>query len=157
MRVDPTTLSGPAPAGVPAVSLVPVPPVQEWAPSDSSYAFADSGPIGFEPDTAVFRDPAAAGAALKQLAQYLAANPSAKIELSGTTARWGTLAWDLALSAERAEAVKAALVRMGAAPSQIVTQGLGWHFPGYINDQGPGGSLLPGPAEHNRSVIVTKI
>jgi outer membrane protein OmpA-like peptidoglycan-associated protein len=117
--------------------------------------FPDSGPVGFEPNTAVFRDPAAANAALRQLAQYLAANPAAKIELSGTTAHLGTLAGGRALSLQRAETVKAALVRMGTHPGQIVMQGLAWRFPGYINDQGPDGGLLPGPAEHNRSVIVT--
>ncbi len=155
--VDPTPLSGPAPTHVPAVLPVPVSAVQAWTPSDPSYVFLDSGPVGFEPDTAVFRDPAAAGAALRQLAQYLVANPSAKMELTGTTARSGTLAQDLTLSGQRAATVKVALVHMGASPGQIVTQGLGWQFPGYINDRGPGGNLLASPAEHNRSVIVTKI
>lgn len=157
VRVDPAPLTGPAPVHVPAVALVPVAAGQQWTPSYQTYVFPDSGSVGFEPNTAVFRDPSAANAALRQLAQYLAANSSAKIELSGTTAHWGTLAGDMALSLQRAEAVKAVLVRMGAHPGQIVTQGLAWRFPGYINDQSPDGDLLPGPAEHNRSVIVTMI
>jgi Ca-activated chloride channel family protein len=118
---------------------------------------ATYGPIGFEPNTTVFRDPADASAALTELAGYLKADLSAKIELTGTTARWGSPPWDLKLSMERAEAVKAALMRLGASPGQIETRGLGWHFPGYGNDQGPDGTLLPGPAEHNRSVIVTEL
>jgi OmpA-OmpF porin, OOP family len=157
VRVDPTPLTGPAPEHVPAVALVTVPPATMWSPSDNSYVFADSGAVGFEPNTVVFRDPDAADAALRQLAQYLVASPSTRIELSGTTARWGTLSDARTLSLQRAEAVKAVLVQMGVSPSQIVTRGLAWDFPGYINDQGPGGSLLPGPAEHNRSVIITKI
>jgi outer membrane protein OmpA-like peptidoglycan-associated protein len=159
VRVDPAPLSGPAPAHVPPVSLVPVPAMASWVPSPShpSVAFPDSGPVGFEPNTAVFRDRAAAYATLRQLADYLAAHPASRIELTGTTAHWGTFAWDLTLSMRRAETVKAALVQMGAAPGQIATRGLGWRFPGYINDQGPGGNLLPGPAEHNRSVIAASI
>ena len=155
--VDPSPLSGPPPSSVPAVSLAPIPATQSWAPSDPSYVFPDSGSVGFEPGTAVFRDRDAAEAALRELARYLAANPSYKIEISGTTARAGSAEADLALSLARADAVRLALVSMGAAPSQIITQGLGWKFPGYENDQGPHGTLLPGPAEHNRSVIITPI
>jgi hypothetical protein len=52
--------------------------------------------------------------------------------------------------------VRAVLLALGARPRQILTRGLAWHFRGYRDDQGPGGALLPGPAEHNRSVIVTR-
>jgi OmpA-OmpF porin, OOP family len=159
VRVDTAPLSEPAPGHVPPVLLVQVPPESPWTPPrpGTTTSFPDSGPVGFEPNTTMFRQPAAAMAALRPLAGYLAANPVVRIELTGTTARWGTFAWDLALSTQRAEAVKAALIQMGAAPGQIATQGLGWRFAGYINDQGPGGILLPGSAEHNRSVIVTRI
>ena len=157
VQVNPAPLTEPAPAHVPAVSLVPVPLEQEWNSSDPSYVFPDSSPVGFEPNTAVFRDPAAASAALAGLAKYLTANPSARIELTGTTAHEGSLIACIALARQRANAVKAVLMQLGAQPSQIATRGLGWRFPGYINDQGPDGSLLPGPAEQNRSVIVTKI
>jgi OOP family OmpA-OmpF porin len=161
--VDPTPVSGSAPAHVPPVLLVPVPAQPAWAPpttpgpSNPGFVFPDSGPVGFEPNTTVFRQPAAALAALQPLARYLAANPSERIELTGTTAHWGSLAGSIALARRRANRVKAVLVQMGARPSQIITRGLGWRFPGYINDQGANGSLLPGPAEHNRSVIATRI
>ncbi|MGH3219398.1 MAG: OmpA family protein [Streptosporangiaceae bacterium] len=163
VRADPAPLSGPAPAPVPPVLLVPVPAQPVWtpptnsSPSNPRFVFPDSGPVGFEPNTTVFRRPAAAMAALQPLARYLAANPSARIELTGTTAHWGSLTGCIALAHRRAGTVKAVLRRMGAQPGQIVTRGLGWRFPGYINDQGPDGTLLPGPAEHNRSVIVTRI
>ena len=140
------------------VRAAPVPPTQPaWNSRDPAFVFPDSGPVGFEPDTAAFRDPSAAYAALRRLAGYLAANSPARIELTGTTARWGSLAGCRALAQQRANTVKAVLVQMGARPSQIVTRGLGWRFPGYENDQGPDGTLLPGPAEHNRSVIVTRL
>ncbi len=160
VRVDQAPLSGPPPRHVPQVSLVPVPAAPVFpshpGPSSPRFVFPDNGPVGFEPGAAVFRDPTAAYAALRQLARYLVANPAARIELTGTTARWGPLTGAVALSWRRADAVKAALVHMGAAPGQIKTRGLGWRFRSYINDQGPEGTLLPGPAEHNRSVIVTK-
>lgn len=157
VQVDTTAPRGPTPGHVPPVSLVPTSTVPGWVPSDATYVFRDSGPVGFEPGSAAFRNQATATAALRPLARYLATNPTAKIKISGTTAHSGTLAYALALSATRAAAVKAFLVQMGAASSQIVTDGLGWQFPGYINDQGPNGSVLPGPAEQNRSVIVTRI
>ncbi len=146
----------PAPRHVPQVSLVPVPAEPQWSQNDPSYRFPDSGPVGFEPNVAVLRDRAAAVAALRPIAQFLIADRGAVVELTGTTAHWGTLVSCIGLSRARAEAVKAILVRLGAGPVQIITRGVGWRFAGYRNDQGPGGILLPGPAEHNRSVIVTQ-
>jgi OmpA-OmpF porin, OOP family len=165
VRVDPAPLSGPAPAHVPPVLLVPVPAEPVWTPPPANTSssnpelgvFPDSGPVGFEPDSTAFRQPALARAAIRPLARYLTANPSVRILLTGTTAHWGSLTGCKALAWERAATVKAVLVQMGARPSQIKTQGLGWDFPGYINDQGPSGTLLPGPAEHNRSVLVSRI
>jgi OmpA-OmpF porin, OOP family len=146
-----------APRGVPPVHLVDVPAEPPWTPGQPSYPLPDTGSVGFEPNLAVFRDPPAAEATLKPIARYLVANPSVRIELTGTTAHWGSLAGSRELSLERADAVKAVLVRLGARPAQILTRGLGWQFAGYQNDQGPDGTLLPGPAEHNRSVIVTTL
>ena len=163
VQIDPAPLSGPAPAHVPPVLLVPIPAQRGWTPpansspgpSTSAPVFPDSGPVGFEPNTTVFRQPTAALTALRPFGRYLAANPSVRILLTGTTAHWGSFAGCKALALRRADTVKAVLVHMGARASQIETKGLGWQFPGYINDQGPSGTLLPGPAEHNRSVFVT--
>ena len=159
VHVDPSPRGGPAPTGVPSVLLVPVPKLPVWKPSDATFRFPDSGPVGFRPDTALFRTPAAATAALEKIADYLLDHPAAKITFSGTTAHWppgpGSLASDELLGLRRARACKAVLVRLGVAPARIAIRGLGWKFPGYENDQGPNGTLFPGPAEHNRSVMVT--
>lgn len=156
--IDPAPRVGiAAPRHVPTVLLVPVPVEPVWNSADHTFVFPDSGGVGFEPNTTVFRDPTAALAALRPLAEYLANNPSARIELTGTTAHWGTLASCKNLARRRANTVKNVLLTMHALPDQIRTQGLGWLFPGYENDQGPNGTLLPGPAEHNRSVIVTQL
>lgn len=154
-RIDPTPRTGTmALHGVPEVLRVPVPPEPPWQPGAAWYPFPDSGPVGFQPNLAVFRDRPAAIAALTPIARYLTAHPSAEIELIGTTAHWGSLAGALQLSRNRANAVEATLISLGARAGQIRTRGLAWRFPGYVNDAGPGGALLPGPAEHNRSVIV---
>lgn len=156
--IDPAPRAGiSAPKHVPLVLLVPVPAEPVWNSGDRSFVFPDSGPVGFEPNTTVFRNRAAALAALRPLARYLVANRPARIELTGTTAHWGTLASCIVLARQRASTVKSVLLGMGADADQIRTRGLGWRFPGYENDQGPDGSLLPGPAEHNRSVIVTEL
>ena len=136
--IDPTPRNGiSAPQNVPTVLLVPVPAEPAWSRSDQTFVFPDSGPVGFEPNSAVFRDPSAATAALQPLARYLVANPSVKVELSGTTAHSGSFAFDLVLSLQRADTVEAILIQMGVNPAQILTRGLGWRFPGYENDQGP--------------------
>jgi outer membrane protein OmpA-like peptidoglycan-associated protein len=156
--IDPAPRAGiGAPRHVPSVLLVPVPAEPPWNSRDHNFVFPDSGPVGFRPNTTVFRNPAAALAALRPLGQYLAANPSARIELTGTTAHWGTLQSCQALARRRASTVQRVLLHFGAKPDQISTRGLGWRFPGYENDQGPHHTLLPGPAEHNRSVIVTQL
>ena len=146
-----------APRHAPPVLLVPVPAEPVWNSGDHNFVFPDSGSVGFEPNTTVFRDPAAALAALRPLAQYLVAHSSARIVLTGTTAHWGTLVSCRALARQRANTVENVLLSMAAHSDQIRTRGLGWLFPGYENDQGPNGTLLPGPAEHNRSVIVTQL
>ncbi len=153
---DPSPRSGKAPAHVPAVLLVPLPRAPRWEPGHWPISFPDSGTVGFEPDEAVFRDPAAARDTLRRLADYLTSSPATRILLTGTTARWGTEAGDIALSRARAQAVERVLVEFGVSGARIKIRGLGWRFPGYVNDQAPGGGLLPGPAEHNRSVIVTR-
>jgi outer membrane protein OmpA-like peptidoglycan-associated protein len=159
VRIDRTPRTGRAPVQVPAVLLVSVPPPPHWVPGRGNldHVFPDSGPLGFLPNVAVFRDRAAAVGALRSLAAYLRINPATRILLTGTTARWGSFDGDLVLSRRRAEKVKLVLVQMGVSPRQIETNGVGWRFPGYINDQASGGGLLPGPAEHNRSVIVTEL
>jgi hypothetical protein len=52
--------------------------------------------------------------------------------------------------------VRTILAGLGARAGQVRTRGVGWRFASYENDHGPGGTLLPRPAEHNRSVIVTR-
>jgi outer membrane protein OmpA-like peptidoglycan-associated protein len=145
--------SGDAPTDVPPVSAVPVPPPPTITPGTAT-TLPDDGSVGFQPDTAEFRDRAAARGVLTPFAAFLKQGPTRRIALTGTSARAGTLAGQVALSTQRAEAVKALLVELGASPDQIATKGVGSQFPGYVNDVGPDGKQLPGPASTNRTVIV---
>ncbi len=145
--------SGDAPSDVPPVSTVTVPPPPTITPGKAT-TLPDDGSVGFQPDTAEFRDRNAARGVLAPFAGFLEQGPTRRLALTGTSARAGTLASQVALSSQRAEAVKALLVELGASPDQITTKGLGSQFPGYVNDVGPDGKQLPGPASTNRKVIV---
>ena len=157
--VDSTPRGGPAPLHVPTVTLVPIAQAAEWTPTAKTFTIFTLGTetIAFEPNTALFSDPDAMTAAITKIAEYLVANHAARVELTGTSDHQGSLTQAIALSLQRAMAVKTALVEQGASPDQITTRGVGWQFPGYVYDLGPNGVLLPGPAAHNRSVIVTPL
>jgi outer membrane protein OmpA-like peptidoglycan-associated protein len=143
------------------VASVPIPKASEWTPRYARFTlFALPGKgltVTFEPNKSVFNNPDAASSAISQIAHYLVVHRDAKIELTGTTPHAGTFAFDVALSEARAYAVKVLLVKQGVYHSQVATRGVGWRFRTYVNDQGPDGTLLPGPAAHNQSVIVSLI
>ncbi|MHC1560714.1 OmpA family protein [Actinomycetospora sp. C-140] len=144
---------GDAPDDVPPVSTVDVPPPPTITPGQAT-ALPDDNSVGFQPDTAEFRDRNAARAVLTPFAQFVTAAPNNRLALTGTSARAGTLPGQIDLSTRRAEAVKSLLVDLGAPADRVTTRGVGSEFPGYVNDVGPDGRQLPGPASANRTVIV---
>ena len=103
----------------------------------------------FLPNIARFRDPSAARDALGAIARYLLDDPGARIELTGTTARWGGDAWDDTLSKRRANAVRSTLISLGVSPVQVAARGVGWQSTCYEPDGGPQGPMLAaaGPAQ----------
>src|SRR5205814_7026320 len=113
-----------------------------------------NSPVGFVVGTSQFRDPAAANQTLQALAQTLIGH-SQKVSLVGTTSSEGTDSANQILSEQRANAVKAVLVRLGVPESRITATGAGSHGPGHITDMTSKGVLIPTAAEHNRSVVVT--
>lgn len=148
--------TGAAGSGLPPVGLVPLPspPVIDLG-SGVPTVLADDSAVGFLPGRDVLRDPQGAADLLTPVATWLAGDPARTVTLTGTTARWGDDAGQLDLSLRRARAVASVLVSLGAPADRIHTTGLGSHFPGYRPDNGPAGPLLPEPATHNRSVILT--
>jgi outer membrane protein OmpA-like peptidoglycan-associated protein len=144
---------GDAPSDVPPVSTVDVPPPPTITPGQAT-TLPDDNSVGFQPDTAEFRDRNAARGVLAPFAQFVQAGPNNRLALTGTSARAGTQEGQVDLSTRRAEAVKALLVELGAPADRITTRGVGSQFPGYVDDVGPDGRQLPGPASQNRTVIV---
>ncbi|WP_042406286.1 OmpA family protein [Streptacidiphilus carbonis] len=148
---DPAT--GPAVSGVPSVSTVPVPAQASYSAVCGTQVLYDSGSVGFLPDSAVLRDPAAARSVLGRLAGWIA-DKGFNVALTGTTADWGTEQGRHQLSVARATSVQNLLLRLGVPADRITVTGVGSDWPGYIPDRAPNGALLPGPAEHNRSVLL---
>lgn len=151
--VDVARPDDPVDGEVKPVKLVPIPPPPVFVP-DGLTVLLDAGEVGFEPGKAVFRDREAARKVLEPIAAQLRADPSYRLRLTGTTARWGTRDYQVDLATRRAETVKQELVDLGADLNQIETRGLGSYFAQYLPDNGPDGVLLPGPAQANRTVHI---
>jgi outer membrane protein OmpA-like peptidoglycan-associated protein len=135
------------------VTAVAVPAVPPFQPCGET-VLRDGDTVGFLPDQAVFRDPAAARKTLQDLAS-LVINGRQRIELIGTTAKAGpTEQGRIELSLRRADAVKGVLVELGVVGDRITTRGVGATWPDRVNDIAPDGSLIPTAAALNRSVIV---
>jgi outer membrane protein OmpA-like peptidoglycan-associated protein len=84
--------------------------------------------------------------ALNQLANELKARPTLKLRVAGHTDKIGEPQKNQTLSEQRAEAVKAYLVKAGVAAERISTIGYG--------DTQP---LYPSPDARNRRVEVTEV
>jgi OOP family OmpA-OmpF porin len=135
------------------VTAVAVPTVPPFQPCGET-VLRDGDTVGFLPDQAVFRDPAAARKTLQDLAS-LVINGRQRVELIGTTAMAGpSEAGRIELSERRAAAVKDVLVELGVPGDRITTRGVGATWPDRVNDIAPDGSLIPTAAALNRSVIV---
>lgn len=107
--------------------------------------------IRFVRDTSVFLDETTAMNALRPLADHLVAHRDVKVILIGTTAGDNKDSEHaLALSRQRAEAVKQALCQLGAEQEQIRCIGMGPNDPWHISGVGYNGQQ----ASVNRKVVV---
>ena len=136
--------------GLPPVAVVPV-AVRSVGPPPAVTVLRDST-VGFLPDQAVFRDRAAAQAILADYAREIVNGKRA--QLTGTTSSAGTREGRLALSRDRANAVRDLLISLGAPADRIEARGLGSDFPTYVPDRDPQGNLDPLTAAQNRQVII---
>jgi len=140
VRVDPAPLSGPAPAHVPAVLLVPVPQIALPKIPGASSA-RDKGGVSYTLSDQL-RDFAVGSAALTSTAEAalvrIAADiktraPGQIITCTGSTDGTGTAAFDLALSKRRAITVCNYLARQGINPNLLRTAGAGKATPTAAN------------------------
>ncbi|WP_300607055.1 OmpA family protein [Trebonia sp.] len=138
------------------VRLVPVPSAGYIHPAaGQTIVFSGISAVRFQPNSTAFVDQVAAIEALAPIAHWLAADPARHAELEGTTADVGPMSGQVELSLLRADRVKAALISLGAQPTQITTTGVGSDFPQFAPDRDADGALLAGPATLNRSVRIT--
>jgi outer membrane protein OmpA-like peptidoglycan-associated protein len=151
--IEETPLTGTPAAGLPLVTPIalPVPVVCE-----TDEVVLTGGDVAFEPDSAVFRDPAGARAVLEPIAAQLVTG-DVTATVTGMTADVGPLGGQVALSRERAGAVVAVLEQLGVQPGALTADGVGSDFPGYVQDHGPDGELLPAQAAANRKVTITPV
>lgn len=85
---------------------------------------------------------------VNKLAQFLQENPERKVVVEGYTDSTGAANYNQQLSERRANAVRAALVKMGVGPERIVAQGYGKEYPVADNASASGRAM-------NRRVEVT--
>src|SRR5690606_3586415 len=85
---------------------------------------------------------------IEKLARFLQENPERHVIVEGYTDSSGADAYNLQLSERRANAVRAALVKMGVDPRRIVSQGYGEEYPVASNGSNSGRAM-------NRRVEVT--
>ncbi|TCO52916.1 OmpA family protein [Actinocrispum wychmicini] len=144
-RRDPFKTSVP----VTVVQLPSEPPIKPCGTT----VLADSDSVGFVPETANLRDPAAADHTLQQLAAQVSGGTQ-RITLVGNTASVGPASGMRELSQRRAETIKGALVRLGVSADRITARGDGNTGKYHEQDLDANGVLMPLPAARNRSVVV---
>jgi len=105
----------------PSVGVVSFPSAAIDPSCDSLSVLPDNGAVGFIPEQATFRDPAAASTVLQKFAGFLQNNPTARVRIEGFVAHYGT--GDL--SQRRADRVKQQLLLVGAV-NPITAKGMGW-------------------------------
>jgi OmpA-OmpF porin, OOP family len=153
VEIDLTTPKLPsALAGLPPVSVVTLPKPAEVPRSCSVTDLNDANNVGFDFDSTTFRNPSGARATIKKLATVMLSTGES-VTLTGATSSEGSDQYNQRLSLERADAVKAVLIQLGVPAGRIRTFGDGSHLPGRLNDRGPNGQLLIGPAIQNRKVV----
>jgi outer membrane protein OmpA-like peptidoglycan-associated protein len=78
---------------------------------------------------------------LDQLAQFLTDHPGRRVQIDGFTDSVGSESYNMSLSQERADTVRASLVSRGIDRSRIGSQGYGKGFPVATNDESGGRQL----------------
>jgi outer membrane protein OmpA-like peptidoglycan-associated protein len=148
-------LTGQSAPDLPQVTAVPIPAAAAVRPLPTPRAVVTltEEVVAFLPASTEYRSPEEVVRVLRPLAERIRSD-GGKVTLTGTTSSAGAPDGRRRLSLQRAEAVKASLVELGAPTGLLVTVGVGNDWPGYVADRDTLDRLLPGPAARNRSVVV---
>jgi len=106
------------------------------APEKPNFNF---NPVQFEFNSGVLKT--ASFAVLDQVASEMKKDPSVKFTLNGNSSAEGTVAHNMSLSVDRANAVKSYLVNAGIAESNLTVKGFGATNPISSNDTEEGKEL----------------
>jgi len=123
---EPAPAPAPAPAPEPAPAVAPTPPPVE---KQGAIVFRN---IQFDLNKATLKEESYP--ILDEVADYLKANPSVKMEVQGHTCNLGKAEYNLKLSDQRAKAVKDYLVGKGIAADRLDAKGYGLTKPAFPND-----------------------
>jgi outer membrane protein OmpA-like peptidoglycan-associated protein len=152
VATDETANTRSAVANRPPVAIVKPPPPPRPVISCAVVNLGDANHVGFIVNSTTFRDPSGARTTLGQIAKLML-RTGESVTLTGSTSSEGTDQYNNRLSLRRAEAVKAVLLQLGVPAARISAIGDGSHLPGRVNDRGPNGTLLIGPAIEDRKVV----
>src|SRR4051812_8759404 len=150
VQVEKSPLPAASQPGLPAVSPVVL---ATGLSCTATVVTLTGGDVGFLPDSAEFRDRAAATAVVGPVAQQLR-GAQVTATLTGTTADVGDKAGQVRLSEQRAQAVAALLTGLGVPADRLTVTGRGSDFPGYVVDHDGSGNLIPAAAALNRKVTI---
>ena len=160
-----TLVAAPRPGTGPKTRFTTIPsPVAKSVPftppvSTPTTTVFHENQIHFQPDSTALVAPKAAAKALRGITRWLAAKQGNRAVITGTTASAGTEGGRLRLSRERAQTIRRLILSSNAAikSEQLTVKGVGTHFPGYVSDRRPDGSLDPVTAAENRTVRITAL
>ena len=111
----------------PTVSPVSLPDADPVQPAcGTEIVLPDGGAVGFQPNTAAFREPGRARSTLLTVADFLRQNPAAKVTARGSVAHYGVNVKNAGLALDRARAVTDTLVSLGVDRGRVTALGDGW-------------------------------
>jgi hypothetical protein len=152
--LDPSTLPDSKPAdGLPPVTPITLHPTAPTRGTVTCVKFREDQ-IGFLPDSAEVRDPAAALAALTPIAKVLASQ-GLTATVVGTTAVPENSPYPLSLA--RATKVVSLLGDLHVPKTSLTPIGVGIHFSGFVPDTNADGQLIETLAVQNRLVIIQPV
>lgn len=148
-----------AAAAFPVTPVTPMQQVLTPAPEAGGGVdvFDGASQLAFRKNVPDFLDPDQATETAATYAAWLAAHPTGRLHIIGTTASFGTRAELQDLSNRRAAAFRALIIAAGGDATRITSEGQGNWFEGVRKDKDARGQEIPDAAQANRSVRIHRV